>query len=97
MPEKITLPEGLSKEAAEKLLKQQPVVFIEIETGYLKKIIIWRNFYKGKELFGMQNFYKEDETQEEWKFGKAVNFPPENIDDVIEGFTKMKAFIDNEA
>lgn len=83
-----------SKEAAEKLLKAQPVIFSEVEVSYLKKIRVWKNFYKGKELLCIQQFYKEDETQEEWLFGKAITFPEEAIDDIIEGLAKMKAYLE---
>lgn len=92
----IELPAGVSKEQAEKLLKAQPVTFMEIDTGYLKMVRIQKNVYKGKDLYGIQNFFKEDETQDEWQYGKAVNFPPENIDEVIEGFQKMKAYIESQ-
>jgi len=92
--EEVILPPGFSKEQAERLLKEQPIIFSEMEVGYLKKIRVWKNFYKGKELYGIQTFYKEDETQDEWKFGKAINFPPELIDEILEGFTKMKAYIE---
>jgi len=91
--EKVTLPPGITQEQAKELLKNQSVVFAELDTGYLKKVQIQKSFYKGKELFGIQIFYKEDET-EEWKYGKAVNFPPDLIDEVIEGLTKMKAYIE---
>jgi len=93
MAEKVELPPGVSKEQAEKVLKEQPVVFTEIETGYNSKIQIRKNFYKGKELFGIQRFWREDETKD-WQFGKAIDFPEESIDEVIEGFTKMKAYLE---
>jgi len=93
-PVKIELPVGVSEAQAREALKAQPVIFTEVDTGYLKQVRVQRNFYKGKELYGLQNFYKEDETQEDWQFGKAVNFPPECLDDIIEGLQKMKAYIE---
>jgi hypothetical protein len=96
MSEEVTLPPGISKGQAQKLLKEQPVVFSEVEISYLKKLKVWKNFYKGRESYCVQQFYKEDETQEEWLFGKAITLPYEAIDTIIEGLTKMKEYIEGE-
>jgi len=85
---------GISEKEAKKLLKEQPVVFAEIEVSYLKKVQVRKNFYKGRESYCIQQFYKEDETQEEWQFGRAVPTPYEAIDQIIEGLTKMKGYIE---
>lgn len=92
----IELPEGVTQEQVAKILRDQPVTFMEIDTGYLQMVRIQKNVYKGKIYYGMQNYYKEDENQEDWQYGKTVNFPPEEIDSVIEGFQKMKAYIEGQ-
>lgn len=93
MVEKVELPEGVSKEEAEKILSNQPIVFQEIEVGYNSLIRVHKSFYKGRPLLCIQKFWREGEDQE-WKFGKAITFPDEAIEDLIEGLTKMKEYIE---
>lgn len=93
MAEKMELPSGASKEDAEKFLKSQPIVFKTIETGPNSEIRIHKTFYKNKELLSIQKFWREDDTQE-WQFGKAITFHFEDIDDLMEGLTKMKTHLE---
>jgi hypothetical protein len=98
MVEKVKLPKGVSKEEAEKFLsslKQEPIIFKEIEVGPNSIIRIQQSYYKNRKLLGLQKFWRQDPTQE-WQFGKAITFPDESIDDVIEGFTAMKTYLDKE-
>jgi len=100
MVEKMDLPEGVSEKEAEKFLsrlKKEPIIFQEIEVGYNSVIRIQKSYYEGRELYGLQKFWREDESQD-WQYGKAITFSrtsiEEKIDNVIEGFTKMKAFLE---
>ena len=89
MAEKTELPEGVTKEEADKFLSSQPVIFKTIKTGPNSLIRIWKNLYKGKELLSIQKFWRESE-EDEWQYGKAITFNYEAIEDIMEGLTKMK-------
>ena len=91
MAEKIELPEGVSKEEAYKFLSSQPVVFKTIETGPNSLIKIHKTLFKGKELLSIQKFWRGSE-EDDWKYGKAITFKYEDIEDLIEGLTKMKSW-----
>lgn len=92
---KVELPPGTSQEQAEQILKETPIIFAEEEVGYLRKVVIWKHWFKGKECFHIQQFYKLPEDEHgEWKFGKAMPVTYETIDFLIEGLTKMKAYME---
>jgi len=96
MAEKVELPEGVSEEDAKKFLKTLPPhspVFKEVETAYNSLIRVHQLNYKGKQLPAIQKFWREDETQA-WKYGKAITFPSEVIDNLIDGLQKMQAYIE---
>jgi len=98
MVEKVELPKGASKKEAEKFLsslKEEPIIFKEIEIGSNSILRIQKTYFKGRELLGIQKFWRSDPT-EDWQFGKAITFPEESIDDILEGFSTMKAYLDKE-
>lgn len=98
MVEKVELPNGVSKEEAEKFLStlnKEPTVFKEIEVGPNSILRIQQSYYKNKKLLGIQKFWREDPTQE-WQYGKAITFPDESIDDIVEGFTAMQTYLNKE-
>ena len=91
MAEKMELPEGVSKEDAEKFLESQPIVFKTIETGPYSQIRIHKTSYKKRELLSIQKFWREPEPPlDDWQYGKAIAFKYEDIDDLIKGLTKMR-------
>jgi hypothetical protein len=71
------------------LEKEKPIIFKEIEVGPNTILRVQKTYYKGKELLGIQKFWRQDPT-EEWQYGKIITFPDEAIDDLIEGLKKMK-------
>lgn len=93
MVEKVDLPEGVSKEEAKEILSTHPSIFKEIPVGYNSMIRIWKTFYKGRPLLSIQKFWRAEDNQE-WQFGKAITFPEEVIEDLIEGLTKMKEYLE---
>lgn len=98
MAEEIKLPEGVTEKEAKKFLKslkKEPIVFKEIEIGYNTILRIHKTYFKGRYLLAIQKFWREDETQD-WQYGKAISFPDEVIDDIIDGFTKMKTYVEGE-
>ena len=98
MVKKVEFPKRVSKKEAEKFLstlKQKPIIFKEIEIGPNSVLRIQQSYYKGRKLLGLQKFWRQDPTQE-WQFGKAITFPDESIDDVIEGFTAMQNYLNEE-
>ena len=99
MAEKVELPEGVSEKDAEKFLKTlktHPPIFKEVETGYNSLIRIHQLNFRGKQLPAFQKFWRENETQD-WQYGKAITFPYEAIDDLIDGLQQMKAYIEENA
>ena len=69
-------------------------VFKDILTGYnsLTRIHLI-NYKSSKNLPALQKFWREDEDQE-WKPGKAITFHYEAIEDVIQGLTDMKSWLE---
>lgn len=110
IPRKVefTLPPGMTEEQFKKALEKMnkpekkvvkdsaPVVFQEIDNGHNKLLRVHRTVYKEKELLGIQNFWRKDES-EDWEFGKAVTFDYELIQDIITGLEKMKAWCEDHA
>ena len=74
--------------------KKAPPTFKDIETGYnsLTRIHLL-NYKNSKNLPAVQKFWREDES-EEWKPGKAITFPYETIDDLIDGLQAMKTWLE---
>ena len=72
--------------------KKAPI-FAEIETGYNSLTRIHILTYKGKTLPAIQKFWREDDDSE-WKPGKAITSPYEAIESIIEGYQKMKAWLE---
>ena len=96
MVEKVELPEGVSEEDAKKFLKTLPThppVFKEVETGYNALIRVHQLHYKGKQLPALQKFWRENETQD-WQYGKAITFPYEAIEGLIDGLQQMQAYME---
>jgi hypothetical protein len=82
--------EGKTKAPAEAPANTDTVVFWTLPRSAKNKVELRRSVYKEKEILGLQQFYKEDSTDTEWKYGKAVTFGFEDIDDLIDGLQKMK-------
>jgi len=99
MVEKVELPVGVSVEDAKKFLKTLPPpprVFKEVETGYNSLIRVHQLNYKGRQLPAIQKFWRENENQD-WQYGKAITFPYEAIDDLIDGLQRMKTWMEENA
>lgn len=90
MVKKVDLPQGESKTETK---TDQPVIFKEIGVGYNSILRVHKSFYKGRPLLSIQKFWREDESGD-WQFGKAITFPDEVIEDLIEGLTKMKEYVE---
>ena len=97
----ITLPEGMSPEDVERILKtvakktatastnEDYVEFANFENGK-DQIRVYRDCYKGRETFNIRRFYLDDTG--EWKYGKGLSFHYENIGDIVAGLEAMAAW-----
>jgi len=106
----IQLPDGIDPEQFQSLLKKfmesgagpaakdpsyGPTIFADFEHGTNKRIKVYRDWYKGREILSIRKFWL-DTDNDEWKPGKGVTFDYEAIDQIIEGLTTMKGVLENE-
>jgi len=98
----ITLPPGMSPEDLERILKsatkkkvestgQDYVEFAKIDYGNGQELHVYRDVYKGREMFSIRRFYQDDAG--ETKPAKGVTFHDEDIDEIVEGLEKMKVWL----
>lgn len=74
--------------------EKAPPIFAEVETGYNSLTRVHLLSYKShKNLPAVQKFWREDEDQD-WKPGKAITFPYEVIQSIMDGLQKMKTYIE---
>ncbi|MBU2249679.1 MAG: transcriptional coactivator p15/PC4 family protein [Gammaproteobacteria bacterium] len=101
MPE-IELPPGMSPEDVQRILanaakkKVEPtgndyVEFASFESGNERQIRVYRDIYKGREMFSVRQFYLDE--AEGWKPGKGVTFHDEDVDEIIAGLNKMNEWL----
>jgi len=80
--------------------KQSPtdksVIFAELEKTDVQKVRIWYNVFKNMKLYCIQNFWRENPT-DNWRFGKAITFHPEDIDKIISALTDMREWYEENA
>lgn len=83
--------------AKPKVSNEDTVVFRTLPKGDKNKIELRRSVYKEREILGLQQFYKEDIADSDWKYGKAITFSFEDIDDIIKGLEDMKDWCEEHA
>lgn len=86
------LEEQEKKKSKPSIKDEDPVIFKEVQTSDRNKLVISRNTYKGRESLRIQNFYLEDD---DWRFGKAISFHYENIEEIIEGLQEMQTWCED--
>ena len=78
--------------------KEKPIkIFKVIKHNENKETRIIRDFYKGREMLSIRKFWRDPETgTPDWQPGKGVTFNYEDIEDIVEGLTLMKKFLEEE-
>ena len=93
-PEEVTkaLASLLSKKPKQEKTENSSKVFKKIEAGPVDEIRISRDFYKGKEFLSIRKWYTDEEGN--LKPGKGVTFQYEHIEEIMEGLTLMKDYLE---
>jgi len=93
-PEEVTkaLATLLSKKPKKEKIDDSSKIFKKIEAGPEDEIRVSRDFYKGKEFLSIRKWYTDEEGT--LKPGKGVTFQYEHIEEIMEGLTLMRDYLE---
>lgn len=101
----VDLPEGMTPEDFTKLLtnfakkekraqkEDKSIIFKKIEKGLDKEIRVSRDTYKGRTYNSIREWYT-DSNDGQLKPGRGVTFSYEEVDELIDGLTQLKTYLE---